>query len=427
MMKHSLEKLLKLMFLVLIATLCWSLWAQAQPTTNAPAPPLAPPAASPPPKVWLTFGLDRLAPLQHAPFAGIPLWQYAASLIYIFLAFSVSRALDAFIAGRVRKWAEKTTTKIDDLLVNLLRGPVRIVSFVILLHIGMQVYTWPEVLEGFFSKALKVIVAISITYVLLKGVDLLMGIWRERTATPEHEQFGKQLLPLIRKSLKVFVVIVAALVTSQNLGFNVTGLIASLSIGGLALGLAAQDTLANLFGAVAVLMDKPFKVGDRIQLDAVDGTVESIGFRSTRVRNLDGYLVTVPNKTMGNATITNVAARPNIKTVMNIGVTYDTPAEKVERAMKIIEEIYRPHPKTSDLIISFNKFESSSLNILVVHWWNSTDFKEYLLNFQKLNLELKRRFDAEAISFAFPTQTVYLRQDSEWRVAALDGKAVARN
>jgi MscS family membrane protein len=126
---------------------------------------------------------------------------------------------------------------------------------------------------------------------------------------------------------------------------------------------------------------------------------------------------------MANATLTNVSKRPNIKTVMNIGVTYDTPAEKVEHAMKIIEDIYRPHPKTADLIISFNKFESSSLNILVVHWWDSTDFKEYLLQFQMLNLELKRRFDAEGISFAFPTQTLYLKQDAEWRVTSPENRA----
>jgi MscS family membrane protein len=375
-----------------------------------------------PPGVWLTFGLDRLTALQAAPFAGIPLWQYLASLIYILLAFYLSKGLDAFINGRLKELAGRTETAVDDLVIELLRGPVRVTSFVILLHMGMRIYSWPEGAAAFFSKGLKVIVAVSITYVLLKLVDVWMGWWRERAAGGD-EQFGRQLLPLIGKSLKVFVVIVATLVTSQNLGLNVTGLIASLSIGGLAVGLAAQDTLANLFGAVAILVDKPFKVGDRIQIDAVDGLVETIGFRSTRVRNLDGYLVVIPNKTMGNAIITNVAERPNIKTVMNIGVTYDTPAERVQRAMQIIEEIYKPHPKTSDLIISFNKFESSSLNILVVHWWNSTDFKEYLLGFQHLNLELKRRFDAEGISFAFPTQTVYLRQNSEWRMAALDGTA----
>ena len=133
--------------------------------------------------------------------------------------------------------------------------------------------------------------------------------------------------------------------------------------------------------------------------------------------------MTIPNKNMANANIVNVSKRPNIKTVMNVGLTYDTPAERVQQAVRIIEEIFRPHPKTADLLIGFNKFESSSLNILVVHWWNSTDYKEYLGGLQQLNLELKRRFDAEGIDFAFPTQTVYLRQDSEWRLA--DVKALA--
>jgi MscS family membrane protein len=420
MKKLLFEKHLKLTFLVLVGTLYWSLPALAQLATNAPAPLDLETVVigQGPPKVWLTFGLDRLAPLRYAPFADIPLWQYLSSLIYIFLAFYISRMLDAFITGRVKKWAAKTTTKIDDLLVDLLRGPVRIVSFVILLHVGMQVYAWPAVLENFFSKALNIVVAVSITYVLLKAVDALVRVWRERTTTLENEQFSRQLLPLISKTLKVFVVIVAALVTSQNLGLNVTGLIASLSIGGLAIGLAAQDTLANLFGAVAVLVDKPFKVGDRIKVDAVEGMVETIGFRSTRVRNLDGHLVTVPNKTMGNATITNVTARPNIKTVMNIGITYDTPPERVKRALKILEEVFRGHPKTSDLIISFNKFESSSLNIMVVHWWGDTDFKAYLGGIQEMNLQLKERFDTEGIEFAFPTQTLYVKQESGTQSAA---------
>ena len=414
----------KLTRVLLFAGLLCAVQSQAQPLAGLPgtnAPPAGPPAMTGTTvqarDIWLTFGLDRVPWLQACPFAGIPLWQYLASLIYIFLAFYLSKFLDYFIRERVQKLAARTQTKLDDQLVSLVRGPVKVVTFVILLHVGMRVYSWPEGMALFLSNGLKIVVACSITYVLLKAIDALMGVWRERASTPDNEQFGQQLLPLFSKTFKVFVVVVAALVTSQNLGFNVTGLIASLSIGGLAVGLAAQDTLANLFGAVALLMDKPFKVGDRVQLDSVDGTVEAIGFRSTRVRNLDGHLVTIPNKTMGNATITNVSARPNIKTVMNIGVTYDTPAEKVQRAMVILDEILKPHPKTADLIISFNKFESSSLNIQVVHWWNSTDFKAYLLEFQLLNLEIKRRFDAEGINFAFPTQTVYLKQDSEWKLS----------
>jgi MscS family membrane protein len=119
---------------------------------------------------------------------------------------------------------------------------------------------------------------------------------------------------------------------------------------------------------------------------------------------------------MGNATITNVTRRPNIKTVMNLGITYDTPAEKVKRALAILNETYLSHPKTADLIVSFNTFADSSLNLLVVHWWNSTDYKEYLAGMQDLNLQVKERFDAEGISFAFPTQTLYVKQDSDWRM-----------
>lgn len=390
----------------------------AEATTNAVAAPARPPfVPAQLNETWLTFGLDKVPGLQ-AEVLGNPLWQYLASLIYVVLAFYISKGLDYLIQVQLRKWAAKTATQMDDLLLDLLRGPVKLVAFVIFLHIGLRVFAWPEWAAAFISSGLKIIVACSLTYVVLKVVDLLMGMWQKRVESSQEGILDMQLFPVIRKTLKVFVIIVAALVTSQNLGMNVTGLLASLSIGGLAVGLAAQDTLSNLFGAVAIFADKPFRIGDRIQLDSIDGTVEAIGMRSTRVRNLDGHLVAIPNRTIANASIVNISKRPNIKTVMNIGVTYDTPAQKVQRAMQIIEEIFRPHPKTADLIVSFNKFESSSLNILVVHWWNSTNFKEYLGGFQELNLELKRRFDAEKISFAFPTQTVYLKQDSEWRLVS---------
>ncbi|MGN6555893.1 MAG: mechanosensitive ion channel domain-containing protein [Verrucomicrobiota bacterium] len=373
----------------------------------------------------LTFGLDRIALLERLKLFGIPLWQYCASLIYIFLAFYVSKLLDFLTRVWLRRWAERTATKFDDLLLELLNGPTKVIAFVIFLRIGLEVFSWPAMVRGFLAKAFTIIVALSLTYTILKFIDLVMGYWKDRTRVEADRTFDEQLFPIVRKSLKMFVVVVAVLVTLDNIGVNITAAIASLSIGGLAVGLAAQDTLANLFGAVAVFVDKPFKIGDRIQLEAVDGTVESIGMRSTRVRNLDGHLITIPNKTMGNATITNVTRRPNIKTVMNIGITYDTPVEKVNRALAILNEIYKEHPKTGDLLISFNKFNDSSLNLLVVHWWNSLDYKEYLAGMQELNLKLKERFDAEGIGFAFPTQTLYLKQDSDWQVGQAQAKGGA--
>lgn len=363
--------------------------------------------------------VERLS--EHLPFLkyqwmGNELWKYLASLLYIFLAFYVSKIVDYLTRVWLKRWAAKTETKFDDLLLELLRGPVKVVCFVILLHVGLSVFEWPSAVEEFLSKGLIIIVAASVTYMLMKFVDLAVGYWRQRAVGDQEKVLDDQLLPIVRKTLKVFVVVVATLVTLDNIGVNITAALASLGIGGLAVALAAQDTLANIFGAVAIFLDKPFRVGDRVQLDNVDGPVESIGLRSTRVRNLDGHLITIPNKTIGNATITNVTRRPNIRTLMNIGITYDTPTEKVKRALKIIEEVYKNHPKSFNCIISFNKFENASLNILVVHWWNSTDFVEYLGGMQEMNLSLKERFDAEGINFAFPTQTLYIKQDSDWRI-----------
>lgn len=370
---------------------------------------------------WLTFGLDRIPQLQTR-WLGNPLWQYIASLIYILLAFYVSKLLDSFIQVQLRKWAEKTETKFDDILLDLVRGPVKVITFVILLHVGLRVFSWPAWGAAFISNGLKITVAVSLTYVAIRFVDVLVTMWHQKVQAQTEGSMDIGLLPIIRKTLKIFVVVVAILVTSQNLGMNITGLLASLSIGGLAVGLAAQDTLGNLFGAVAIFADKPFKVGDRIQIDAIDGNVEAIGLRSTRVRNLDGFLVSIPNKTVANANIINVSKRSRIKTVMNIGLTYDIPADKIDRAAQIIRDVFGPHPKTSELLVTFNKFDASALNIMVVHWWGDTDFGAYFKGMQQMNIELKRRYDEERISFAFPTQTIYMKQDSEWRLAEA-GKA----
>lgn len=414
---------------LLFVMLAWSVWSLAAQEANAPATnSLSVTATTGSSTNSVTVGavsagaakpmqtpawIERLA--QDLPFLKYTLWEnelwkYLFSLIYIFLAFYISKLLDYLTRVWLKKWAERTETKFDDLILELLNGPVKVVAFMIFLRIGLDVFAWPATVQKVLTKGFTIIVAISLTYMVMKFIDLLLNFWRQRAAAKEDEAFNKQLFPIIRKSLKIFVIVVATLVTLDNLDVNITAAIASLSIGGLAVGLAAQDTLANLFGAVAVFLDKPFRIGDRIQIDNVDGNVETIGLRSTRVRNLDGHLVTIPNKTVGNATIVNVAARERVKTVMNIGITYDTPVEKVKLAISIIKEVYGSHPMTSELLTSFNKFESSALNILVVHHWKDSDFAASLAGLQEMNLTLKERFDAEKIEFAFPTQTVYVKQ-----------------
>lgn len=361
---------------------------------------------------YLTFGLDRLSFLQ-APLFGNPGWQYLAFILYLVLAFYFSKFLDYIIQNRLKKWAARTETKLDDLILELVHGPTKVISFVILLHIGFEIFTFPVWVSAWISRGLKIVVAVSLTYLAVKFIDLLLGYWMGRAAADTEKSLNEQIYPVLRKALKAFVVLVAVLVTSQNLGVNITSLLASLSIGGLALGLAAQDTLANLFGAIAVYVDKPFRIGERIQLDGgVDGVVETIGLRSTRIRNLEGYLITVPNKTMGTATITNISRRPTIKTQIDFGLTYESTATQIRQALAILDEVFRAHPMTQDVSISFNRFGDWALNLQVVHWWKNTDYGAYLRGMQEVNLTVKQRFEQAGIQMAFPSQTLYLKNET---------------
>ena len=198
----------------------------------------------------LTFWLDLVPFLNDNKWFDIPLWQFAASLIYIFLAFYVSKILDFLTRIWLKRWAEKTASKFDDLLLDVLNGPIKVIVFIIFLRIGLEVFIWPPVVQAVLTKGFTIVIAWTLTYMALKFIDLGMSYWRQR-ARPEGSDrgFEEQLFPVIRKSLKVFIIVVGVLVTLDNIGVNITAAIASLSIGGLAIGLAAQDTLAKIFSA----------------------------------------------------------------------------------------------------------------------------------------------------------------------------------
>ncbi len=348
---------------------------------------------------YLTFGLDRVGVLRDYGLLGEPLWKYLASLIYLLLAIWVSRLIDFVVGVWLKRLAVRTTTKLDDLLLDLLHGPVKIVVLVLLLHVGLTIFDWSPKVQVYLSKGLTVVVAGALTYLAVKITAVLLDLWQARIAH-EDRRFNNQLFSFLRKSLFGFVIVVAVLVTAQNLGINMTAAITSLSIGGLAVGLAAQDTLGNLFGAIAVLTDKPFQVGDTIKLDTTEGVVEAVGLRSTRVRNADGHVAAIPNKAVGNATVVNISLRPSVRTTMNLALARTLPAEKIKQALSILEEIYKANAITQDVWISFNQFAGANINILVIHWSKGSDYRAFLTAMQEMNLAVKERFDQEGITFA---------------------------
>ena len=405
-MKVSFERFFRALFVCLLIVLATRLIAGAQTVTNKTAgvntnePPASVKSVEKVDERYLTFDLDEIEPLRRISLLGQPLRKYLASLIYVALALLVSKALDWITCVWLKKLTAKTETTLDDLLLDLLHGPVKILAFVVFLHVGLNIFQWPPKAATYLSRTLILVVAGSLTYLAIKIVNSFLDLWRQRTAHEANHKFNNQLFSIMRKSLNAFVVIVAILVTAQNIGINITAAITSLSIGGLAVGLAAQDTLANLFGAMAVFADKPFQVGDQIKLADAEGVVESVGIRSTRLRNPEGHMVAIPNKTVGNATIVNMTRRSTIKTVMNLSLAHDLPGNKIRRALADLEEIYRGHPMTEDVWISFNQFAGRNINILITHWWKGTDYKKYLAGMQEMNLAVKDRFDAEGFTLA---------------------------
>jgi len=250
-------------------------------------------------------------------------------------------------------------------------------------------------------------------YNLVQLLDARLKRW----ATTTSSDIDEILVPLIGKSLRVFIIIVGGMVVVKNLtGIEIAPLLASLGIGGLAVALAAKDSIANFFGTLTILFDKPFQVGDRIVIDNHDGVVESVGFRSSRIRTLTGHLVTIPNEKLVNSTVENIGKRPHIRWLTNLGVTYDTPPEKVTEAVHILEEILADHeglhPDYPPRVF-FNGFNDWSLNIMVLLWYHPADYWDFQVFIQRTCLEILRRFRDAGIDFAFPSRTIYAAGDDK--------------
>ena len=236
--------------------------------------------------------------------------------------------------------------------------------------------------------------------------------WADRMAKAGQTE-GKVLLRPIRRFTKIIVVLMAFLVWLDNLGFNISTLLTGLGVGGIAVALAAQDTLKNFLGSVMVLLDKPYGVGQRIVIKGHDGIVEEIGLRSTKLRLLTGHQTTVPNEEMARSDIENIGRRPHIRRLFNVTITYDTPPDKVEGAVDIIEKILENHEGMNPEFpprVYFNNFNPASLNLMVIYWYHPAAYWEYMAHCQQVNLQIMREFEKEGIKFAFPTQTAYLTQ-----------------
>ena len=355
----------------------------------------------------LTFGLDRVPALQ-TEIAWHPLWQYIATLLYVAIAFFAAKLVDWIINSWLKALTRRTNTQFDDILVGLLDGPVKVIVFVILLNIGLQLFAWPPIVNSWLAKLTILAVGSSLLQVLLKAIDAMILLWRKRLSAEGDHSFNQHFLLLMGKIVKSVIVVVAAFTVLGSLGIDIRAALASVSVIGLALGLAAQDTVGNLFGAAAVFLDKPFKIGDSVRIGDVEGSVEEMGLRSTRIRNGEGHLITVPNREMGNSRIVNISRRPTFRTAFTLGLPHSMTAAEVQKAIDLTRETFADHPQTHDVTVQFTRIADASLNIEVVHWCKTTEGRKQAAVLQELNLRLKERFDAAGIRLATPTRAIVM-------------------
>ncbi|MBF0244344.1 MAG: mechanosensitive ion channel family protein [Planctomycetes bacterium] len=385
--------------------------------------------------IWLlalaTALLGFFAFKTHAlerPIGGAELWKYLATMGGVFIALSTTR-----VVGRILSALQKRDQANDykRILWKSAAGPVAAVITVLGIYASSHHLIhalWTEAL-GNIRKGVFAVAAGAIFWFLYRAVELFDLIAR-RIAMREDNSLDAGIIDIGRKTLRVFLVIVAVIFIGQTiLDLNITALVAGAGVAGLAVAFAAQDSIANVFGTVMLLIDKPFKVGDRVVVNDADGAVEEIGFRSTRIRTLEGHLVSIPNKEVANIKIQNIGRRPHIRRLTNLTITYDTPLHKVERALEIVRAILKDHegfhPDFPPRVF-FNDFNDCSLNILVIAWYHPPDYWSYLTWCERTNLEIMRQFESEGIEFAFPTTTTYLAHDPK-RFLGLKAEALGVN
>jgi MscS family membrane protein len=217
-------------------------------------------------------------------------------------------------------------------------------------------------------------------------------------------------MPWIKKALVTIFVVIGALMTAQSLGADVKAFLAGLGIGGLAFALAAQDTIANLFGSVVVAIDQPFKLGETVKIGAFTGVVEDIGLRSTKLRALDKSLIVIPNKTVAAEAITNLARFTQRRVEQVIGLTYDTTAEQMDFIVEDFRKLILAEAEVDadSVMVFFRDYSASSLDIWVVYVANDADFQKHMRLRQRINLAIMRAVQARGLAFAFPTSVMHL-------------------
>ena len=342
-------------------------------------------------------------------FLDIAVWRLAASVGLIALGFALRGYLLDKLLTPLRLIFEKTETSFDETLLDSVGGPLGWLVNLVAFYFAALVLNPPETLMKVIALILQTVGTVLVAWLLWRAINIGVRVLNARAEGTES-QMDDQLVPVVRRVLRfvLFVIVVIAII--QQWGYDVTSLLAGLGIGGLAVALAAQNTLSNWFGALMIFTDRPFQVGDIVKGDFGEGVVEEVGLRSTKVRTYEKSLITVPNSKISGSAVENFSARPVRRIRTELGLVYGTTEEQMRQIIAEIGELFEEHDKIEPetWVVHFTEFGDSALMLLVQCYALTTDYNEWIEMRQELYLKIIGIVHGAGSDFAFPTQSIHL-------------------
>ncbi len=352
--------------------------------------------------------VDEVLGLFNVGSSGNTATHYAIFALILVGAILLRRFVTTIIFNRLKRLAAKTETTLDDKLFPALEGPVTTFVMVTGIFASVKVLKLSETADRTIGYGSTVAFSLVVFWGLLRAFGAVLDHMHE---VAREKQMGvAAFMPWIKKTLVAIFVVIGVLITVQSLGFNVSTILSGLGIGGLAFALAAQDTIANLFGSIVVAIDQPFKVGETVRIGANTGAVEDIGLRSTKIRLIDRSLVIIPNKLVSSEAIINLSRFTQRRVEQVIGLTYDTTPDQMTAIVEDVKGIILAETEVNaeSVMVFFRDFSASSLDLWIVYATKGPDLQEGLGLKQRVNLAIMRAVAARGLSFAFPTQTMHL-------------------
>jgi MscS family membrane protein len=333
------------------------------------------------------------------PFAGNSVKDWGISILIIIVAIIVNKLIVLLNKNYIKKLAARSENQLYDILSSSLERPVLFGVMLAALWIAAIRLNMSQETFNIIKKAYQILIVINATWLISKFANALVTEYSKRVEN--------RLMPLMKRTLLIIIWVIGIVTALNNVGIDVTTLLGTLGIGGVAVALAAQDTIKNIFGGITIYTDAPFRIGDIIQFDSYEGTVQDIGIRSTRIFTYEQRMITVPNYKLMDASVVNISIEPSRRIVIKLGLTYDTTPQKMENAIDILKKI----PETvndieENTIAVFSDFGDSALLITYIYYIRKgADIRETT---SKVNFEILNNFNNAGLSFAFPTQTIYL-------------------